>query len=400
MPVEIKQNPGTSLRYNPQLDGLRFCAVLFVVSYHWFPSISHTTTVSFLGGMVNFFFVLSSYLITTILFSARRKSEQQDISTFRVMTVFWLRRTIRIFPAYYFFLLVLLLVPSIGAEISEHASTYFTYLTNYQIYNSHDFPKATAHIWTLAVEEQFYLLWPFVILLVPRQHLLKTFMSIIIATVLIRVITYEPTNGVSQVIQTQYCVDAFAVGALLAFKPMATEAQQKAIHKYLNLVLWIGIPLALATILMHWHFISFVFNRLLFSIVSYKIIEGAVKGYKNYFGKFLENKTVVGLGRLSYGIYLYHLLVPVVFWKLYKLVFDYEKAHHPGFFTRHKEGFTIFQKIMVTEVVGFVIYAAIVIVIARLSWKFIEQPFYRFKVDYNTSIRKKTYLFFSKIFSH
>ena len=57
------------LTYNPQFDGLRFCAVLFVVSYHWIPEISEMQRSFFLGGLVNFFFVLSGYLITRILFS-------------------------------------------------------------------------------------------------------------------------------------------------------------------------------------------------------------------------------------------------------------------------------------------------------------------------------------------
>ncbi len=383
MPVEYPQKPAQVLKYNPQLDGLRFFAVLFVVCYHWIPSFRHTQFAGFLGGMINFFFVLSSYLITGILFSAKDKSEVFGIPKFKVMGVFLLRRTVRIFPAYYLFLLILMLLPFIGRDIKDNAGMYFSYLANYHIYFSNDFPSAAAHIWTLAVEEQFYVLWPLVILFVPQRHLLKTFIFLIIMSVALRAVNYFPTHGVPQAILTQYCVDAFAVGGILAYKYRAPEHERKLISKWVNIALYISIPLSIAIILFKSHYYSFVLNRLLFSIISLKIVEGAVIGYKKIFGKVLEKKPILYLGRISYGIYLYHLLVPVVFWRLYHYAFLYLKTDHRGFYTRNHDAISAFQKTLVSEPVSFTIYAILTIIIASVSWKFLETPLNKLKVQYN-----------------
>jgi peptidoglycan/LPS O-acetylase OafA/YrhL len=384
MTNDTARNASTVLKYNPQLDGLRFCAVFFVVSYHWLPSFRHLEISSFLGGMINFFFVLSSYLITRILFSARDKGNSLGVPKLKVITVFLLRRTIRIFPAYYLFLLLVILIPTIGIAIKEHPGMYFSYLANYQMYLSHDFPSVAAHIWTLAVEEQFYLLWPLVIFFVPQRHLLKTFLFIIIASPVLRAVCYYPAAGVPQAVLTQYCADPFAIGALLAYKYSMPDKEIQTISKYLNIALYAGLPIGVLIIATRSHYFSFVFNRLLFSLISMKLIEGAISGYRGYMGKFLEHKAVCYIGRISYGIYLYHLLVPVLFWRLYKIVKQYGKTNHASFFATHRKAISKFEVFLVSEIVCFVIYALLVLVIASLSWKFMEQPLNKLKVSYNT----------------
>jgi len=390
MPAEIQPTPTPIMKYSPQLDGLRFCAVLFVVSYHWLPVISHIPVASFFGGIVNFFFVLSSYLITKILFSARQKHITYGIPKIKMMGIFLLRRTIRIFPAYYFFLLLVLLLPTIGSEVRDNAGMYFSYLANYHIFNTQDFPSVTAHIWTLAVEEQFYLLWPFVILFIPHRHLLKTFVFIIVSSVVLRAICYSPSQGVPMAILTQYCVDAFAVGAILAYQSMAPDTEKKTITKYFNWVLLASIPVGIIIIVTKSYYLSFVFNRLLFSMLSLKIIEGAIDGYKNGFGKFLENKVVLYLGRISYGIYLYHLLIPVVFWKIYGFTMHYVKTSHAGFFLKHKKAISSFEKVLVSPAAGFIIYAVLVIIVASLSSKLLEKPINKLKASFNFDTTKAT----------
>lgn len=377
---EYPRNATQVLKFNPQINGLRFCAVLVVVCYHWLPTISDIKMSSFFGGIVNFFFVLSSYLITRILFSAKEKGIKIGIQKFRIIKIFLIRRTIRIFPAYYIFLLVLLLLPTIRNEINHNAGMYFYYLANYHIFQSPDWPVVTSHIWTLAVEEQFYLIWPLLIIFIPYRHLLKSFIIIIIGSVVLRAIVYDPAYGIRQAILTHYCVDAFAVGGLLAYKYMTSDKERIAINKYFNIVLYIGIPVGILIILTKSLYFSFVINRLLFALISLKIIEGAIIGYKNNFGKFLQNKVVMYLGSISYGIYLYHLLVPVLFWKLYNFSYEFVKVHYSVFFIRHEKEIMMVQNFLVLEVVRFIIYAVLVVAIATISWNFVEKPINKLKV--------------------
>lgn len=386
------QNPQTAtpmLKYNPQFDGLRCFAVLFVLCYHWLPHTLGIQLSTFWGCTINFFFVLSSYLITMVLFSARQKGALLGASKFKVMAVFLVRRTFRIFPAYYFFLLLALLVPSVGREIWGSPAAYFGYITNYHIYESGHFHPALAHIWTLAVEEQLYLLWPLLILFVPNRHLLKTFLFLIVCTVANRFLFYDGSHEVGQAILTQNCIDAFAVGAILAYKnQFATEGEKKFIKWFFNAGLIAAATLGTYIVLTEWYYLSFVFNRLLFALVSVKIIEGAAIGYKKIAGRVLEWKPVVSFGRMSYGIYLYHLLMPVAFWKLYNAIVSYGKVHYSSFFTNHQHGYAAFESIIASGPACLAIYFLLTVAMAMLSAKYIEQPLSKLKVPYHFSFKK------------
>lgn len=383
------EHPGTSsqvIPYNLQLDGLRFFAVLFVVCYHWLPSISEIKLSYFFGGLVNFFFVLSSYLITLILFKARQRSDNMDVSKVNVMVTFLLRRTIRIFPAYYCFLAIVFLLPTIGAAVQESPVMYISYLVNYHIFEEHLWPPVTSHIWTLAVEEQFYLVWPLFIIFIPYRHLLKTLLSLIVGSILLRAIFYYPAEGVPQDILTQFCVDSFAIGGILAYKYTVSLRERKIIDKYFRIILFIAIPAGTLIIFSQSLYLSFVFNKFFFAVVSMAVIDGAITGYKNFFGKFLQNKVVGYLGRISYGIYLYHLLVPIVFWKLYSVAYGFLYNHFPHFFALHQHSIATFENILSSEAACFVIYSICVILLAMLSWYVIEVPFSKLKiyVDFNS----------------
>lgn len=379
MVSESQQVSTQVIKYNPQLDGLRFFAVLAVVTYHWMPYVSELKISYFFGGFINFFFVLSSYLITKILFFAKEKSVSKGISKYKVMSVFLLRRVIRIFPAYYFFLLVVALMPVIGIEVRKNADMYFSYLINYQMFHDQIWSPVTSHIWTLAVEEQFYFIWPFVILFVPYRYLLRTFLLMLICSVVLRLFTYQPFETIPQVILTHYCFDPFAIGGLLAYKYTLPVEKRGAISKGFNIALYVAIPLVLMIVLLQSFYFSFVVGGLVFSIISMKLIEGAILGYKASFGRFLQHRIVLFIGKISYGIYLYHLLVPIVFWKLFDKFYDSLELHFPSFFKNNEKGIEIFFKIIVSPVSCFIIYAICTLLVAILSWNLIEKPFYRLK---------------------
>jgi peptidoglycan/LPS O-acetylase OafA/YrhL len=334
----------------------------------------------FLGGMVNLFFVLSGYLITRILFSAKMKGVQFQVPRHKVIVGFWLRRAIRIFPLYYFALFVCMLLPVIGAGVRNNAASYFFYFTNLHLVKAQYWPPVTAHFWTLDVEEQFYLAWPFIIIFMPQRYLLKLFMGIIAAVMLLKIFSYYPSSPVPLDILTRFNIDAFAVGGILAYKcALANEKERQFITKCFDIIFYTGIPVCLAIIITKSYYFSFVYNRFLFAVFSMKIIERAITGYKNHLGKFLENRVVLYLGKISYGIYIWHLLIPVLFWRLFDLVYGKLNDHFPSFFINHQEGLTIFDDIISSDTACFIIYSALTITASVLSWNLIEKPFSKLK---------------------
>ena len=165
MPNIEQEKPVTKFRFKPQLSGLRFCAVLFVVVYHFSVFLIGLKNWRYdLGSFIVFFFVLSSYLITRILLDAKQKAFDKGMPVWKVAVAFLTRRTLRIFPACYLYLFILMLFPLEGQDLRQHPAMYFGYLYNVWIFITHNWGPYAVHLWTLAVEEQFYIIWPWIIL--------------------------------------------------------------------------------------------------------------------------------------------------------------------------------------------------------------------------------------------
>jgi peptidoglycan/LPS O-acetylase OafA/YrhL len=111
-------------------------------------------------------------------------------------------------------------------------------------------------------------------------------------------------------------------------------------------------------------------------------VEGGSNGYKNLFGKWLESKPVRYLGKISYGIYVYHLIVRFLFWKGFFAIITRLSFLHVDF--------TGLVRFVAVPVVNFLLYSAISVGIASLSWYFIEQPANRLKrfIGYTSSARR------------
>lgn len=227
------------------LDGLRTISVLgvFLTGYHW------VLPCGWVGVLV--FYVLSGFLITEILVRARAESGGAG----RFFRRFYFRRTLRIFPLYFVYLFALavtyavLHVPESWPSVRPFA---FLYAVNIGMITGHVPPSdAWGHLWTLAVEEQFYIVWPLVVWVVnSRTRLAQLSFALIVLGPLIRLGTLllcDWTTGQLYVSSLTH-LDAFAVGALLATHDFArVKRTRPVLIGALAALLTIGVAIALGT---------------------------------------------------------------------------------------------------------------------------------------------------------
>jgi len=289
------------------LDALRAIAVLLVIKTHWGPqqfrtSAALTFIVKYIfpsgDAAVDFFFVLSGFLITGILL----RSKQSSASNWGSLKTFIIRRSLRIFPVYFLFLFVLYAVNYTG--IREHLLYYVTYTSNYLTFNQKLF-NSFSHTWSLAVEEQFYLAWPILILFTPNKYLFKCILATIVLSTLAHVITEKLYGGFAYLL-TINCFNAFAIGGLYAF-----ALQNKSYLAPLKRTLLFLLPIAVALYIAHYFQITPVPLRLVHAIIALALIMRVTgQKYSRAEALIFENKILNSLGKISYGIYLFHYVAP------------------------------------------------------------------------------------------
>jgi peptidoglycan/LPS O-acetylase OafA/YrhL len=344
--------------YMPQLDALRFFAVLGVVIIHnWQPS-THTFLVGWFdwGTLgVRLFFVLSGFLITGILLGGRELASHVPRGRLSFMRRFYARRFLRIFPVYYAVLFALL-IAGVG-QIRQIWPWLFSYGTNIFVWDHLAYPYAVPHFWTLAIEEQFYLVWPFVLLFLPRRWLLPFLLALCFLGPAWRLwasFHYALHDWNAAYTSTPGNVDFLAIGAVLA---LVAHADRDVLERRLTrTVLPIGLGMFAV---MYWLQHSYDLHAPIAledtgaALVFCWLIGKASVGFSGAFGRLLEWQPIVYLGKISYGIYIYHLLVP--------LAIGAAATHFGRTYTN--AGFP-----------NFVVTSLITFVIAALSWTFFERP--------------------------
>lgn len=302
-----------SLKYMPQLDSLRAIAVGLVFLLHFTQfRIVHVLETGYIG--VRLFFVLSGFLITLILLRYKEEIAAGQAGFWGMAGKFYTRRFWRIFPPYYAFLAVMVVIglPTAAEGLGWH----LTYTSNiwYFFWPGH-FNGLLVHFWSLAVEEQFYLVWPFLILSVPERHVRTAIISTIALGISFRLIGVVGGLSPFQVgVVTPGCADALGFGALLAFaRHQSRESLWRGLVRSGYVV---GVPLAAAAI---WagaaaestgNPLLVVFNSTFLqvgvSLTSVAIIAHASKGIGGLVGQVLDSSALQYAGRISYGLYLYH----------------------------------------------------------------------------------------------
>jgi peptidoglycan/LPS O-acetylase OafA/YrhL len=156
-----------------------------VLLQHWFSFEFVKTFYLGLQGVL-LFFALSGFLITNILLKNKQEVENGTTTNAKVLKTFYFRRTLRIFPIYYLTLIFLYLFSFKGLD--GKTIWYALYASNIYTFIHQKWDGIIGPLWSLAVEEQFYLVWPFLILLVPAKRLMYFFIGCILSAPVLRLI--------------------------------------------------------------------------------------------------------------------------------------------------------------------------------------------------------------------
>jgi peptidoglycan/LPS O-acetylase OafA/YrhL len=350
--ADVNVNKGNVSKYMPQLDSLRTFAVFLVLLEHWLYQASWTKLFPLGMTGVTLFFVLSGFLITQILLNSRIISERKDENKFHSIKQFYIRRTLRIFPIYYITIFVLFLLNI--QNIREKFLWFLFYASNIYFYKINDWAGNISHLWTLAVEEQFYIFWPFLILFIPKRFLLKGIIAITILGPVIRTVLYllgdRSEWALSFIfILTPSCMDCFGLGALIAYWSLMDDDPflKRPILAYAFLIINIGVIVILS--FFGESALSVFLYRFSISAICMMIISKASKGFKGITGSILENPVLRYLGKVSYGLYLYHNFIPMIYASL---------------------GLPVISNIYF----NFVVQLMMLVILCTLSWYLIENP--------------------------
>lgn len=303
------------------LDGLRAVAVLLVLGFHQF-----VLPFGWIG--VQIFFVLSGYLITRSLAHTRGDGLR------RYLLNFYGRRSLRVFPLY--FTVVALLGLAVAAGMNSpgaQAGLPWAATYTYNLWHASNIfvqSKLMTHFWSLCVEEQFYLFWPFVIYFAPARHLRSVLLGFVLAGPLLRYVSAlvlglpgvpanEDTHVAVYVLTTSH-LDAFAIGGFTALFPFGGRGKPVLAALLVALLAaglavvalagpapggeaqatWasLGYPLGLAS------GYAYVWGYSLLNVTSAVLIDCLVN--KKVFPLVFDSAPMRHLGKVSYGFYLFH----------------------------------------------------------------------------------------------
>ncbi|HEU4471289.1 MAG TPA: acyltransferase [Flavisolibacter sp.] len=362
--------------YIKSLDGVRALAIILVMTFH-----AELTEYGWIG--VQLFFVLSGFLITGILWKEQASPESLGYK----FKKFWVRRSLRIFPLYYGYVIAIAL-----AYLLFHFPPYFEPFFPYLVTYTANFPLQLLHstgnplfnhLWSLSIEEQFYLLFPLIILLSPRRFTKNLLLLIIFVSPVLRYFIgrYYAEQGFPELIvsngvnfNTLCQLDAFCTGGII--QVMSLEKRVQRPFRLFGIIALLTAGAGLLSYLQSsspysywldlgfyhyltgnyqhvWHYtlLNLTFASFLLALVS-------VNSQERFPGirRFLENKWLVKIGRVSYGMYLFHWLIWVyVFMNIFR------------------------PETYLVKALIFIPYLVAVYLFSELSYKFYEEPFIKLK---------------------
>jgi peptidoglycan/LPS O-acetylase OafA/YrhL len=344
----------------PQFDGLRALAVSCVAIAHWITPYPLGLPFGAIGVLT--FFVLSGFLISGILLDSWAPGEDES-GRWRQLRIFYTRRFLRIFPLYY---ATLAIAYYLNVEsVRETIGVTLTYVTNFHLFLRGDWQGRISHLWSLAVEEQFYLFWPFLVLFLLRRFLLWAIVGLIILAPLFRVIVamaLPQKNPFMICILTPGCLDALGTGALLAYM-IRQKDRPLASSRVAAWLLWTGL-IGFATVWtclgtnIHPRIMEVLYPTFLDFIFGWVVLKAAA-GFRGVVGVVLSSSPLGYLGKISYGLYVFHYIAP---WFLYWFL-----AHCR--FSEEQIEFVLGMRVLYLTCL-----ATLTVVGAAVSWHFFEKP--------------------------
>lgn len=338
----------SSLPYLPQIDTLRAIAVATVMYEHYI----QYQYERFFGRAdgVPLFFAISGFLITGILLQYRDRVDRGAASAGQAFATFYARRTLRIFPAYYALLFVLFL--SGFASREGNFLWHLTYTTNVWITLGGQWDHVVGHFWSLSVEEQFYLAWPWLVLALPRRALPIAIGAGIVIAIGYRVAAFALAAPDTAYTFTLANLDPLLIGALLALAHHGRE--EKSLAAFRKHGAW--TLLLLPALMLSPRSMQDLLAPAFIGVPAAYLIDRCSLGMTGIAGWCFSRPSVLYLGKISYGIYLYH--VPV---RLYLRDELFDGFGHLAPYVR-AACWTITS-----------------ITIASISWFFFERPINRLK---------------------
>jgi peptidoglycan/LPS O-acetylase OafA/YrhL len=357
----------------PNLDGLRFFAFFFVFMYHCYYEVPLQGKDSFIylgfhkiwenGDLgVNFFFTLSGFLITYLLLS-----EEKQLGGFNISGFYW-RRTLRIWPLYFTtvlfgFFIFQTLVNSVGGEIEETANVwyYLFFLGNFNsIINGAPVSGTLSVLWSLAIEEQFYLLWP-ILLLFFKKHRLALFIILILISLGFRAMYLDQHEVIFY--HTFSVMSDLVIGSWLGwwcFKRNLMQVEMSSISRTNNALIYLV------------GFLLILFRKELFVTPALVILERVVFAlffafiiyeqsfFKQSLFKIGSFNNISYWGKFTYGLYCLH--IPA-------MVFTEGFAMIGGI---HESAWWVFYGKTISTFLLSLIFC-------QLSFRYLESPFLRLK---------------------
>lgn len=354
----------SSLSYLPQLDGLRALAALGVLVQHFFPQGNIFVSTVPLGDLgVRLFFVLSGFLITGILLNARTGIRSGRITIATTAWHFYIRRFLRLLPVFYVSLIFGLIV---SEELRQYVWWFIFYLQNIHYAILGDFSFGP-HLWTLAVEEQFYLLWPLLIFFIPDKLLFLTMVLTMVLGVGSRLVLIglDFTHFQASMLTPSH-LDTLGAGGVLAI----LYAQKNLVGGRYFRNLWMffltgftALFVVLTAKLAGFpSTVEFILGELGAGLVFMWVIGNAAIGFRGLLGWVLDMSFLQYLGKISYGLYVYHWFVPNIALTI---------AERTG------------VEVPASEWVQFMLYSTISVCIAMVSWHVMEQPILALKKKFS-----------------